>query len=143
MIRLLRIELRRMWRRRMPWVLLLGVSSAILAGGVITFVTNESEMPAARDIEAEVEKQVADCRAYTTDEWNAWNQGEMQNVDPGYEEYLTQFESAEAMADDQWATTSKIRGSASCLSTSRTSHFAKAVQTSKQRTSTRTKPEHS
>ncbi len=101
MIRLLRIELRRLWRRRMPWILLLGVSAAMLVAGVVTFITHDSKMPEVGDVAAEIEIQVVECRAYATDEWNAWNQGEMQDIDPGYEEYLTQFESAEAMADDQ------------------------------------------
>jgi len=58
-------------------------------------------MPDVGDIAAEAEVHVLECRSYAIDEWNAWNQGEMQDIDPGYEEYLTQFESAEAMVDDQ------------------------------------------
>ncbi len=101
MIRLLRIELRRMWRRRMPWILLLGITAAMLVAGVITFITHDSEMPDVGDVSAQIEEEVARCRSYTLDEWNAWNSGEMQDVDPGYEEYLIQFESAEAMADEE------------------------------------------
>lgn len=101
MIRLLGIELRRMWSRRMPWVLLLGGAVVILVAGVATFITHDSEMPDVGDVEAEMQTQVAECRVHATGEWNAWNQGEMQNIDPGYEEYLSQFESAEDLADDQ------------------------------------------
>lgn len=101
MIRSLRIELRRMWNRRMPWVLLLGGAAVILGTGVATFVTHDSEAPDVGDVEAQVDIQVAECRAYSTEEWNAWSQGEMQDTDPGYEEYLSQFESADALADDQ------------------------------------------
>jgi hypothetical protein len=85
----------------MPWILLLGVSAAILVAGVVTFVTHDSTMPEIGDVAAEIELQVAECRRYATNEWNDWNQGEIQYIDPGYEEYLSQFETAEAMVEDQ------------------------------------------
>lgn len=101
MIRLISIELRRMWRRMMPWVMLLGVSVAIVVGGVITFATHRDEVPDVGDVEARIAEEVALCRTYAVAEWNAWSNGEIQDIDAGYEEYLSSFESAEAMADDQ------------------------------------------
>ena len=101
MIRLLRIELRRMWHRRLPWVLLLGITVAMIIGGVVTFVSHDATAPTPGDVSAEIEAQVADCRRFTTEEWNAWDQGELGDTDPEYERYLGSFDSAEAMADDQ------------------------------------------
>lgn len=86
----------------MPWVMILGVSVAIVVGGVITFVTHRDEVPDAGDVEAQIARDVELCRTSTIAEWNAWSNGEIQGVDdPGYEEYLSSFESAEAMADEQ------------------------------------------
>ncbi len=101
MIRLISIELRRMWRRMMPWVMLLGVSAAIVFGGVSTFVTHSNEVPDVGDVEAQIAADVAMCRTSTIAEWTAWSNGELQGIDAGYEEYLSSFDSADAMADDQ------------------------------------------
>lgn len=101
MIRLISIELRRMWKRMMPWVIILGVSAAIVVSGVITFMTHRDEIPDAGDVEAQIAQDIALCRSSSIAEWNSWSNGEIQDVDPGYEEYLSEFESAEALADEQ------------------------------------------
>lgn len=101
MIRLIRVEMRRMWSRRMPWILLIGISTAIVVAGIITFVGHDPQIPVVGDVEAEIAVQVAECRRSTADEWDAWDNGEVWGIESGYEQYLSSFESGEGMADEQ------------------------------------------
>lgn len=85
----------------MPWVMLLGVTVAIVVGGVTTFVTHRAEVPDVGDVDAQIAADVARCRASTITEWTSWSNGEFPGIDADYEEYLSSFDSAEAMADEQ------------------------------------------
>ncbi len=85
----------------MPWFLLLGGAAVIVVIGVVTFFTHDAEPPREQDIAAEVQAEIASCRRYSMESWNAWAQGEMEEEDPGYTEYLSGFTSAEAFADEE------------------------------------------
>lgn len=100
MIRLFRIEWRRMWRRRMPWILLLGVSVAMVIAGVFAFATHDASAPDPGDIEARIASELESCRNRYIDEWNAWAGGEPFIDEPDYGQYLAEYESGEALADD-------------------------------------------
>lgn len=100
MMRLLLIEARRMWSRRLPWVLVLLVTGGMLLVGVVTFATSKPDKPDMSEFEAQLKEDVAYCRTSSIEEWNEFNAGNPMYGDVGYEEYLGQFESAEAYADE-------------------------------------------
>lgn len=99
-MRLLRIETRRMWSRRLPWVLVLLVTGVMLVVGIVTFATSKPNKPDTSEFEAQLEEDVAYCRQSSIEEWNEYNSGNPLYRDPGYEEYLGQFESGEVYADE-------------------------------------------
>lgn len=100
MIRLLAVEWRRMWARRLPWVLVALVSGVMLVSGTATFFTHSPAKPDASFQDQFIEDQVAQCRSSSIDEWNRWNNGELSEENPEYVEFLAQFESADSFADE-------------------------------------------
>lgn len=100
MMRLLRIEWRRMWSRRLPWVLILIVAAAILLSGVMSFATHSPESPDVSDFEEQLTGEIESCRTFATDEWSRFNDGTNVETDPEYLEYLSRFPTAEAYADE-------------------------------------------
>ena len=100
MIRLFAIEWRRMWSRRLPWILVLLMTGAMLANGVITFLTSTSQPPDMSSFEAQIEQDVAQCREFAIREWTSYDDGTLGIQDQDYLNYLSQFESAEVYADE-------------------------------------------
>jgi ABC-type transport system involved in multi-copper enzyme maturation permease subunit len=100
MIRLVRIEWRRMWSRRLPWILIILVAGVVMISGVISFATSSPDAPDASDFEDQIANDVAFCRQMSTSEWTNFADGTLESPDPGYADYLSQFESAEAYADE-------------------------------------------
>ncbi len=100
MTRLLTIEWRRMWARRLPWVLIVIVSGVMLISGIITFATHSPGAPDTADRDEQIAEDIAMCRRFAIEEWNRFDSGELGEVDAEYVAYLEQFESAEAYADD-------------------------------------------
>jgi ABC-type transport system involved in multi-copper enzyme maturation permease subunit len=89
-----------MWARRLPWVLIVLVSGVMVVSGVITFFTHSPEVPNTSGRDEQVAQQVELCRNSSIEEWNRWDSGEIGEENPDYVEYLSQFESAEAFADE-------------------------------------------
>lgn len=100
MIRLLFIEWRRMWSRRLPWILVMVVAGVMLVAGVVSFATSRSDLPDFSQFEEEIESDVARCRQATIKEWTDFEEGNLASPNPDYEDYLSRFESAEAYADE-------------------------------------------
>ncbi|MCZ7533089.1 MAG: ABC transporter permease subunit [Acidimicrobiia bacterium] len=99
-MRLLGIELRRMWHRRMPRVIVgLGIVGVLVGGGA-AFFTHDATMPVVEDHSAEIEASVAECRQYSTQDWERWASGDTTDINPDYGQYLSQFQDAEAYADE-------------------------------------------
>ncbi len=99
-MRLLGIELRRMWHRRMPRVIVLLGIVGVLVGGAGAFFSHDSTVPVVEDYTAEIEANVAECRQSSIQQWESWSAGEITDYGPEYDEYLAQFPDAEAHADD-------------------------------------------
>lgn len=100
MFRLLRIEWRRMWSRRLPWVLVVAIAGVMLCSGVIAFATSSPAMPDASGFEEQRDRDVALCRQSSIEEWDAIQDGSFGAPDPDYENYLSQFTSAEEFANE-------------------------------------------
>ncbi|MEZ5176145.1 MAG: ABC transporter permease subunit [Acidimicrobiia bacterium] len=100
-MRLLVIEWRRMWARRLPRMLLALPAVAIVIAGLVTFVTHSPEPPDESQIAQQIDEMVQECRRSSIREWENWADGNSDIDDPGYNEYLALFESGEEMADDQ------------------------------------------
>lgn len=99
-MRLLGIELRRMWHRRMPRVIVLaGITGVLVAGGA-SFFNHDSTVPLVEDRTAETEAAVAECRQYSTQDWERWAAGDTTEIDPEYGLFLAQFPDAAAYADE-------------------------------------------
>lgn len=99
-MRLLGIELRRMWHRRMPRVIILLGTAGVLVGGGAAFFAHDPTVPVVADHTAEIEANVAECRRDSIQQWESWAAGEVTDYGPEYDEYLSQFPDAEAHADD-------------------------------------------
>ena len=100
MKQLVAIEWRRMWSRRMSWMVMLLVGSAMVVSGVANFATSSAEPPDTSEIDEVLANDIAQCRLYSVDEWNRFDEGALVDADPGYLEYLGSFPTAEAYADE-------------------------------------------
>ncbi|MCB1245954.1 MAG: ABC transporter permease subunit [Acidimicrobiia bacterium] len=101
MTALLRVEWRRMWSRRLPWIITIIVAGVMAFAGVSTFVTSDPTPPTVADQAEQIERDVAMCREGSIQEWDAWNAGDpFITGDPGYDEWMAQFDSGEALADE-------------------------------------------
>lgn len=99
---LLWVELRRFWLRRLVRAVVIGVVVAVAVAGLVTFFTHSPEAPSPATVEAQVNEQLAECRQYTGDDWRAWDAlGRDPDYQDGFGEYLSQFDSADAYADEQ------------------------------------------
>ena len=101
-MRLLTIELRRFWARRVVRLAILGVAAAMAAAGIITFFIHSPEAPTQQSLDAEMQQELEFCREYSVDDWRAWDAlGRESDYQGGYGEYLAEFETAEAFAEEQ------------------------------------------
>lgn len=100
MMSLLRVEWRRMWARRLPWVLIIVMSGALLVSGVATFATHRPEKPNEASVADQRARDVEQCRLFSVQEWEQFDDGTLIGADAGYLEFLGSFPSAEAYADN-------------------------------------------
>ncbi len=101
MRQLLSVETKRMLSRRLPWIMAAAVASVIVFSAVTTFARSSPDKPTTEDQTERIEQEVARCRAASIDEWEAWESGNPQfEGDAGYDEWLSQFESGEELADE-------------------------------------------
>ena len=61
-MRLLRVELRRFWSRRLMRLLVVGVAVGIVIYGVVLFVTHSPERPSVASVQAQIDEAVQECR---------------------------------------------------------------------------------
>lgn len=101
-MKLLGVEIRRFWSRRLIRGLLLGVMGLMTVAGVIAFVQHSPEAPSPESIAERVNEELEMCRQHSADEWRAWDAlGQESDYQGGLGEYLAEFESAEQWADEQ------------------------------------------
>ncbi len=97
---LLGVELRRLWERRLPRVLVAAVMLVLVVAGTVTFFTHRSEPVDTTDALAGVEQEVMFCRDQAIIEWEDF-EATGTSYDEEYADYLAEFDSAEAFADEQ------------------------------------------
>ncbi len=99
-MRLIGVEFRRFWSRRLVWGSIAAGAVGIVAYGVVVFLTHSPEAPTAESVAVQVENQAQGCRRSAVQEYERELEFAGQQ-DPEYGEYLSQFATAEEYADER------------------------------------------
>lgn len=100
-MKLVAIEFRRFWARRVVRLTIVGVALAMTVAGIITFAVHSPEKPSDSALSEQVEADLGFCREMSSDEWRAWDAlGRESDYQGGFGEYLAEFETAEEYADE-------------------------------------------
>ncbi len=99
-MRLIGVEFRRFWSRRLVWGSIAATAAGIVAYGVVAFLTHSPEAPTAESVAVQAEDQVQECRGFAIQEYERELEFAGQG-DPEYAEYLSQFATAEEYADER------------------------------------------
>jgi hypothetical protein len=97
-IRLIRLEMRRFWARRLFKNLVLVILAVMAVTGAVQWRTHTPEAPTLESIQAEKEARVLECRGYSISRWE--QRADPSETDPDFAEHLAGFDSAEDYADE-------------------------------------------
>ena len=98
-MRLLRVELRRFWSRRLMRLLVVGVAVGIVIYGVVLFLTHSPERPSVASVQAERDEAVAGCRR-SSDRRYKFELGLIrEHGEEGVARFLAQFPDVDAYVD--------------------------------------------
>jgi ABC-type transport system involved in multi-copper enzyme maturation permease subunit len=97
-IRLIKLEMRRFWARRLFKNAVLVILTVMSVVGVVQWQTHSPEAPTVESIQAEKEARISECRGYSVSQWE--QRADFASTDPDFGHHLDSFDSAEEYADD-------------------------------------------
>ena len=98
-MRLLRVELRRFWSRRLMRLLVVGVAVGIVIYGVVLFVTHSPEGPSVVSVQAEIDEAVQECHRYSALDYGYELEFLRERGEEEAARFLAQFPDVDAYLD--------------------------------------------
>ena len=99
-VRLLRVELRRFWSRRLMRLLVVGVAVGIVIYGVVLFVTHSPERPSTEAVNRhEIDEAVQECRRSSDRDYKFELESLREQSEEEAARFLAQFPDVDAYAD--------------------------------------------